>query len=293
MYGQNPVVKTTLDRNEILIGEPFSLHIKILLPHSDYSLKGGGFPDSAQKLVVIKKGQIDSSLQSDYALYEQTIRLTSFDSGWVKIPSIEYVFQEENNPLITVATDSMKILVKYAPQDSILPFHDIKDIISVKVETPWWKWIAIGLSILLLIIGLIFFIKKYKQPKSVDTNKLGKNAFAEAMEALNALKNNLPQTPEDVKRFHTQLTDINKRYLTQRFGKSYFQKTTENILMDLKEILPDSHEIFDFANALKMSDAVKFAKWMPDNEQNKNCILAVEKMIQTLNGFHQKEANDF
>jgi uncharacterized BrkB/YihY/UPF0761 family membrane protein len=85
------------------------------------------------------------------------------------------IFKPANqNSAIRLLTDSFLINVSYSPLDSVKTFHDIKSIIEVKDEWPLWMWIALGLSIILLIILLYSLYKnrKRKKPAVVFASKL-------------------------------------------------------------------------------------------------------------------------
>lgn len=287
---QAPVVKVALDKEKILIGEPVNFALKVFLPSNGYQLSSGGFPDTLPKITIIKKGNFDSSQQSDYQLFQQNIQFTSFDSGYVTIPAIHFIFSDGTSRQ-EVISDSLKLFVTYSPQDSIVPFHDINDIISVKPQPEYWKWIVVGLGILLFLILAIVLFKKYsKQKLPHNFLKNPEKAFPEALAGLNLLRSQLPIPIEDSKQFYTDLTDIFKRYLTQTYFTNYAQKTSDELLVALKDKLENSDRLFPFANTLRISDAVKFAKYRPDNLTNTQCVDEVEKMIGHIQEILKKES---
>src|SRR4051794_10648234 len=80
--GAQPSVKTSVDKNEILIGDQFKLRIEATLLPEEYKIKWPVVPDSLQHFEVVARTRIDSLYNNDRLTgLVQTLTLTSFDSG--------------------------------------------------------------------------------------------------------------------------------------------------------------------------------------------------------------------
>ncbi|HSN09455.1 MAG TPA: hypothetical protein VLS85_10460, partial [Hanamia sp.] len=158
---QLPKVKTTVDKNNILIGQRIHYKVETSMPDNTYQLSWFSVPDSFGNFVPIIKDKIDSSYSNGIWNFGQQITITSFDSGRQVIPPLALsVSTLDGDSTFNIYTDSIPINVTYSPADSTLPFHDIKNIIEVKKTFPWWIWLLIGISVILLIALIIFIIKK-------------------------------------------------------------------------------------------------------------------------------------
>ena len=101
--------------------------------------------------------------------------------------------------------------------DSMQTFHDIKSIIEVKEEWPWWLWAMLAsCNYFVNLLGnfLIKFFKKKKTPTDLFNPKL--SPYDEAMQSLNDLEKEQLLQKSEVKEYHTRLTDIFKRYLSRK-----------------------------------------------------------------------------
>src|SRR4249919_2520008 len=75
-----PVVKTSVDKNQILIGDQFKLKIEASSLPGEYKINWPVIPDSLLHFEIISRGKVDSSYNdSRLTGLSQTITLTSFD----------------------------------------------------------------------------------------------------------------------------------------------------------------------------------------------------------------------
>ncbi len=295
-YAQQPIIKTIVDKSSILIGQPINYKIEIFVRDGSYHFTWSTLPDSVPHFEIISRGKLDSSIKDGVVQYEQNIALTSFDSGRMVIPSVPFQFiKEDDNSSFQLFSDSIAIQVTYSPMDSIQPFHDIKDIILVKARKPWWIWVLIGVGVILLI-ALIWLAIKFFKKKEVSTKLFSSiiPPFVEAMKALSQLKEQPLLSPQDVKEFHAGLTVIFKRYLSRTTNQNKLHLTSDEILMELKTMGFSNELLVNYANSIRMSNAVKFAKYLPSIAENENCWEQTKLMITAIHNLTDKKAqNDF
>ena len=65
--------------------------------------------------------------------------------------------------------------------------------------------------------------------------------------------------------------------------------TSDEILMELNEFNFPKEQIADFANSLRMGNAVKFAQYIPPGYENEKCFSQVKEMIMSINNFTNKK----
>jgi hypothetical protein len=262
----------TADKQAILIGEPIRLTLTV---RSDKNqLVFADVPDSFPHFEVLSKGKIDTVAARDQFQLQQVITVTSFDSGRWVIPSFEL-------PGTNIVTDSITVDVGYMPMKSGSPLRDIKDIIPVHVNIPWLLLIG---SALLLIVLVILFVRAIRSRKKAP----GKGAesgssltpYEEAVKALEAL--NIPAASADIKPFYTSLDDILRRYFSRAYNWKASQYTTTDILMKLPDIMTGPDDRSELAEALRLGDAVKFARFFPESAWQTKSLGQVRKAIDTL-----------
>lgn len=271
-------LQTITDKKDILIGEQIKLTLKSPM---DGLTKWIVLPDSIPHFEIVEAAKPDTiNFKDDSKAIQQTITFTSFDSGsWTFPPlPVEFAGLPGDVPRI-VNTDSFYVNVSYSPADSTNQLRDIKPIIKVSVFDFFWVYIAGGVLLLLIIVFLLYwyFKKKKKDAPATAVSKL--SPFDEAMAELKNLSQFNLQDAAEIKLYHIKLAAIFKNYLGRKQGKNLFNKTTGDLLISMKEVnlLPDN--ISELATALRCTDAVKFAKYLPLSNQSEEAFQKIKETI--------------
>ncbi len=281
---QIPVAKSSVDKNEILIGQQINYNIKMSLPDNTYRLDWAAIPDSFNHFITITKNKIDTAYANESINFNQDIVITSFDSGRRVIPSFPLTVTMLNgDSSFNVYTDSLTVNVGYAPMDSIMPFHDIKTIIEVKKPFPWWAWALVAVGVILLILWILFLLKFFKKKKDFAIFESRLSPYDEAMSLLSSLEEEDLIANNKAKEFHSRLTDIFKRYLSRKTNTYQLHLTTDEILMELNAFGLSQEKISAFANCLRMGNAAKFAQYVPPAYENEKCFSKTKEMITDIN----------
>jgi hypothetical protein len=261
------VVSATVDRNRILIGEPIQLTLKADIPENEAI---SFFTIDSIAHFELEKQKIDTTNTSSGTILSQVIRITSFDSGHWVIPS----FLLSGN----LTTDSIPIDVGYSEFDRNQDYHDIKDIINVEVEKKketWW-WYAAGGGLLLLLLLIYFLTRKKKlvvQPAEPPIDP-----YKEAMGQIEKLQANKPAP----KQYYSAMVDVFRQYVFKKKGIRSLQETTDDLVLQLKD-LPVSKDNFNqLAQTLRLSDFVKFAKYNPTAEDDAVLLNGIKQSIQAI-----------
>ncbi len=275
-------VQTITDKKDILIGEQIKLTIKASLPLNAAGLnKWLIIPDSIPHFEIVETGKIDTiNFKDNSKAIEQTITVTGFDSGRWVFPALPVEFSAAaGQPDQIVKTDSFYVNVSYSPPDSTNQLRDIKPIIKVSVINYFWYYIIGGIVLLLIIIFLLYryFKKKKKSTPAATVSKL--SPYEEAMEELKKLDQFNLQDTAEIKLYHTRLSAIFKNYLGRKKHLNLLNKTTGDLLISMKEVNLPTETISDLATALRCSDAVKFAKYLPLSNQSEDSLKKIKETI--------------
>jgi hypothetical protein len=262
---QNKItVKASVDRNKILIGEPIKLSVEVNIPKNK-SIRFFTI-DSLPHFEFLEKQKIDSSGSGDETVLKQVFKITSFDSGHWVIPS----FVLEKN----IATDTIPVDVGFSNFDPNQDYHDIRDIIEVNpVEKKNWLWFIVSGAILFVLI--IIWLLSMRKKKIVSPIQPVVNPYEEAMKQLDQLrKQNLPP-----KQYYSELVDIFRLYIFRKKEILSLQKTTYDLILQLQGINLSKEQHAQLALALRLSDFVKFAKYIPTNEDDVNVFNTIRNSI--------------
>ena len=251
----------TLDSNTILIGQQINFTItnkvtstKIWPTYNEFLVEG---------IEIIKASKIDTT----EGVITQEFVITAWDSGSYFIPPIAF---SENSKTQDLLLNVQSIILA---EDA-----ELKDI-KQPIEEPigWsdiWPWL-LGILILSLII---FILRKYvfnkNKPSIIIKPKVIIAADISALKELNALEKAKIWQEGNVKEYHSQLSEIIRRYTENRFQFIALELTTDEILQELKSILSDD-QLNNLSTLLQRADLAKFAKSKPiDTENMESMVLA-------------------
>jgi hypothetical protein len=266
---KNNAIKVTADKNKILIGEPLLLTIEArLLPESVFSFSN---IDSLEHFELLDKPVIDSASSATGRTIKGVYKITSFDSGHWVIPA--FVLSPG------VQSDTIPVDVVFSAFDLNQDYHGIKDILDVTVtkkKFEWW-WYAAGA---VLLLALLVWLIRRKKPQSVvaPAVKQTVHPYQDAMVQLQLLQQQNPETKE----YYSRLTNIFRVYIFQKKGILSLQKTTDDMVAQLKSLSMDKQQFSTLSQSLRMSDFVKFAKYIPGGEEDKNCFREIKNAIMTI-----------
>ena len=270
LYAQSGIkVKATVDKPRILIGEHFVLNLEVDVPENE-AIRFF-IIDTIPHFEFLDKKSIDTNNTSNGTILTQQVRMTSFDSGRWVIPA--FVLQGN------IATDSIPIDVSFSsPFDPNQEYHDVKDVMDVemkdKKEEEWWWWAAGGA--LLLILALYLLLRKKPKPKPVLVIPV--DPYKDAMDELDKLEKNRP----DTKRYYSVLVDTFRLYISRKKGITSLQKTTDDLVVQLKQLELGKSEFDRLAQALRLSDFVKFAKYEPEAVDDRQTMETIRESIRVI-----------
>ncbi|MEO7924051.1 MAG: BatD family protein [Chitinophagaceae bacterium] len=267
-------IKSSVDKNRILLGEPFQLTIEVSYPVGTANLFTG--IDSIPHFESLDTPVVDSGSSGSTTTIKSIYTITSFDSGHWVIPA--FIFSK------TVKTDTIPIDVVFSEFDPKQPYHDIKDILEVEPakKKQWW-WYAAG-GLLLLALLLIWLLRKKKKPV-VPKLSVVIDPFEDALQQLVQLEKEKPAA----KIYHTRLGEIFRLYVYRKKGILSLQKTTDDLILQIQNLGLNKEEYQRISQALRLGDFVKFAKYIPSQEDDKAALETVRRSIEEIQRISKEE----
>lgn len=272
-----PVINITASKSVIRTGEPDTLTLSASWPGHQLQ-QGFAIADSFPHFDVWDKGTASKTENG----ITQNIVVTSYDSGRFSLPPLALI----ESPQTT--SDSFAISIQPVNVDTLQDYHDIKDIIEVPA-VPQWPFIT-GIALLTIgaIVGLYFLLKKIKGLKEEPKIKAPKpGAYQRAIESLQQLE---PQTqqPGPAKPFFTTLTSIYRQYLSEAYHWRSLQQTGGELILQAKPLLTEN-DFYQLTNAIRLSDAAKFAKYQPPQTEWQSSLTAIRQTVDILEKQLQNE----
>lgn len=284
-----------VDTNHIRIGEQTNLYLKFY--YNTIDTTEIQWPKLEKNIVsgveIINQSEITES-PSDVKDFnfkkEQIFIITSFEPKNHVLPSLVVGYMDS-----LYYSNDIDFLVETVEIDTSKGIVDIKDIYEVDYPiseqfsdyvSQNWKYILF-IILLILIIVLFIIYNKRKEKIIPEPPKIIIPAHVQALKILNQLMQSKAWESDNKKVYYSELTDTVRLYLEERYGITALEKTTREIILDLKYADINNNDKEFLKSILQQADFVKFAKFKPDNEDGLN---ALKKSIEFVN--QTKKEND-
>jgi len=276
MTAQDFSVNATPDSTLMVIGGQMDMTLEVSQA-KDLTVIFPQFTDTITKNIeIVDRTTPDTTIIDDNRiLVKQVLRITSFDSGLHYIPPMEFELASANLEA-KKKTRSIGLMV-VNPFEEVDPEKGITDI-KAPIEAPFrlselyrfLPWILGGLLLILLIAaGIWFYVKRRNPLKAFISDKPKEPAHVIALRELEHIKHEKLWQKGEVKAFHSELTDVLRNYIEDRYGIPAPELITSEILTFLKSVdLPDDNVLAKIRQVLEQADLVKFAKMEPLPNEN-------------------------
>jgi hypothetical protein len=255
----------TMDTNAILIGEQINFTISNSIANTNV------WPTYDEFLVegieIIKQGKLDTS----NSIISQNFIITAWDTGSYYIPSI--LFSESSK------TEGLLLNVQTISLEEGAEFKDIKQ--PMQAPIGWsdiWPWL-LGIITIALIV---YLLKKYvfNKKEEVITAKPKEIIPADitALKQLNTLEKDQLWQAGKIKEYHTELSEIIRRYTENRFDFIALELATDEIISELKSKV-NNEQLASITILLQRADLAKFAKSKPDTNENEQSMQLAKHFV--------------
>lgn len=281
VFAQDVKVGARIDAAQIMVGDQARLFIEAQHNPKTSQLQWAVIPDTFNKLEVVEKGKIDTVKNGDLVIYKQRLLITGFDSGLCVVPRFAFNVIPNGGQLTVQQTDSFPILVQTVAVDTAQPYKGIKDIIYVKSSWLDYLWYIIGgvLLVLLTVITVVYFMRSKKPEAPAPPPPPAETPNEKAVRQLNELEQKKLWENNQPKEYHTELVDILRTYIEERFGVNVMELTSDEILYKVAVHKEMSHHRLLLSNILYIADLAKFAKTQPTPQENHSAMEYARQFI--------------
>jgi len=273
---QNIKVEAKLQQYSIRIGDQTRFFLSVHQLVKEHV----NFPKIADTLVgkvqVVNAAKPDTAFDQDdksKATVTQSYIITSFDAGTYTIPS--YSFGSSTGVL---KSNELTLQVQTVKVDTTKGIYDIKQPIQVSYTfADWlkdnWYWVLIPFLVVFAIAGVIVYFKT--RPKQQPIIKVVQPLVLPhiiALGKLSEIQSKKLWQQEQTKQYYIELSDVLREYLENRYAIKTHEKTTDEILIELRRVEMADNNKQILKELLTLSDLVKFAKEKPLPVENEQCM---------------------
>ena len=281
---QNVIVQAEVDSMMMWVGQQTGLRLsvtcdagnKVVFPaYRDTIVRGLEIiPPVITDTQYVNNGQ-RMTLTRNYVV-------TCFDSALIYIPSmpVEVDGTEYQSNRLALAFMTYDI-----PEGEETKIFGPKENMKTPVRLYEAKGLLVYWFLAIMAIGLgVYLFIRFKDDKPIIRRiKIEPKvpAHVKALSEIEDLRQSGGPHSEDAKGYYTQLTDILREYINERFGFNATEMTSYEILERLEESR-DKESLAELRDLLSTYDMVKFAKFKPMlNENDRNLVSAMEFVNDT------------
>ncbi|MFP5079542.1 BatD family protein [Pedobacter sp. JCM 36344] len=276
---QDVTVSSKLDKPTILLGDQTVLRLSANLPANGKVTFPALTDTLSSKVQIVGMGKLDTLKdQSGRWTITQAYTITAFDSGVQTIPAFTFTANGS-----TLKTDPIPLQVEAVKVDTTKAIYDIKQPLAVKYSFMDWLRdnsvkVLLGLLLIIVLIGVWFYFKKRKkaEPVVVEVTPFIP-PHIRALNKLTELRDKELWQHDEVKQYHSELTDIIREFLEKRYKIRAMEQTSDEIFSGLRNLAIEEADRSRLRQILMLADLVKFAKQKPlstDNEQSMDNAIA-------------------
>jgi len=280
-------VEVKMDTSMLLIGDHTKVTFEAIVPQ-DMQVEFPLYTDTIiGELEVLDILLNDTTVKNNLQYLAQQYLVTSFDSGWFVIPEQKFVLRN-GDWIDTLYSKPIYFGVMPMPLDTANTnaIADIKAPIDAPVtfmEALPYAGGGFGILIILFLAYLLYMKYAKKQPVFVKKEKPKEPAHVIAFRDLDKLKEEKLWQQGKNKEYYSELTDIVRTYIEDRYDINAMELTTDEIIHEvisgkiIEKELKD--QLFD---TLVRADFVKFAKATTLADENDASMkFAYEFVIKT------------
>lgn len=300
------VVKAKLDTAAVMMGEITTLHLTV---DQESNVKGhfplfkvasekgyvGVCGDSIELRAPVK---IDTVRSGNSLSIKYEVPVQSFDSGFYKLPELEYVSGVDTSRSNHVVLKVLPV-ANVTAETPIADYANVADPENSSIFDSLPDWLVNYWWILLILIAVCFVAfrlwKRYQTTGRLLPKKPEPTPYEVAISGLRGLKEKKLWENGMEKDYFTELTDILRTYLYGRFGINAMEMTSRQILAALSANKETKDKRPMIRQILDMADFVKFAKVRPlpaDNIQSLDNAMTFVEQTKPLPPEEEKEGTN-
>jgi hypothetical protein len=288
---ETPSVQAQVDPSTATLGDLISLSLRVTHPAA-LQIDPPLLSKNLGTFEVYASSRLAGQINGDKAVDQFRATLQNFTTGPQLLSGLEVPYRDPMGNVHSIKTPDLTVTiveVPPGPKDKG-DIRGIKGVIGPTAWSPWWWVLAI-----FLVSGLCSFLWRKRQRVLAGPPPAPPvPADITAMEKLQRLAESDWLTAGKIKEYYSAISDILREYLETGFHTSALERTTSEILRDLRKTASITTERqVELHELLESCDLVKFAKFRPDAAEGTAAHAAAVKFVELTRAILRKDDEEF
>ncbi len=285
-----PRVSASVEPDSVMIGDRFTITIEVekdlvqsiafpsFTPPEGEGEEGEGGEQKPLSMECIVDAPVDTVSVVGRRLHlRKRYEMAAFDEGIYSLGRPQVLYADKNIVDTLYAPDSLQVVVATYQIDSTShAIFDMKPQKTLRFRfgeiSGYLSW-ALAAAVVLALV--VFALVKYLEKRGKRISDLWRPApplppHIVAITALEQLHNQKLWQNNRHKLYYSALSDILRTYLAGAFGVGAMEMTTDEIVEAIRDIELPQKSAMDLVAVLRDADLVKFAKAMPEADENES-----------------------
>lgn len=278
LLGQQIGARASVDSTSYLVGDPIRVHFDVTHPKgAALSLAIG---DSIDGFVVLDRSSFNATGETSSSA---TLVVAKYDSGAAVLPPVEVLCSLPGDTSLLHATSNpLMLTIHTVPVDTSQAYRDLKPPLSVPITL---AELALYLGILLVVVALAYAGYRYwkkRQKKVIGEVYVppSRPAHTVALEELALLKEKKLWQKGLIKQYYSEVAEIVRRYIENRFKVMALEQTTDEIMFGLRRLNLKPVACGKVETLLQLADLVKFAKYQPGISEHEGTLTLALDIVE-------------
>ncbi len=280
LFAQTIEVEATTDSTNYLVGD--YIHYKVEIRYDkEIHIYFPSVKDSIKDAEFISAEPVQKEESNGKFVEVRTFVFAKYDSGSVLFPQLPvlYTVGKDTNKSV-IRTNALKVEVQIINVDPQGKIQDVKP--PLGLPFPWWIALLVLVAIVALAV-LIYWLWRKRQLNKTEERVVRKVVIPPdklALKRLAELEEKKLWQQGKIKEYHSEITEIIRRYFEERFGILAMESTSSEIISQLAKI-DEAGKILDITRRfLSNADLVKFAKFKPMPDLNEEMMKQAVEIVK-------------
>jgi hypothetical protein len=279
-------VEARLEPRTATVGDPLKLEIEVTSPRGGQVLPPA-LTGKTGDLVVLE-AQPPADLPSpDPGHARRVFRYTvaAYRPGDFELPALEVAVRPQSGAETRASSAPVKITIRSVLTGKDPQLRDLKKQAELAPVRPWLPW-ALGAAALVLAAAAWWWWRSRRRPGTVQPRPEAappEDPFLAAEHRLDELQRQDLPGKGRVKEHYVELSEIARRVLEAGCSVATLERTTEEILAELREkgAFPEDPSGLQRVQALlDLCDMVKFAKYVSTATENDSALQVARRLLE-------------